>query len=351
MLIKPISYADAGVDRNKSQASINSLSPLIESSFNKAVLNPLGGFAALYDLKTLINDYEEPVLVQSVDGLGTKTMIAGQLQHYGSLGYDLVAATANDILVYGAKALSLLDYVACATLEPQAVQSLMRGLIDACKEAGIALIGGETAEMPGVYQQGEYDVVGMITGVVEKQKIISGHAIQPGDRVFAFASSGLHSNGYSLARHLLFSQNHYRLDSYCTELGSSLGEALLRPHLNYSQPVLELLAQGVAIKGMAHISGGGIIDNLPRILPAHCAIEIKLGSWPIPPIFSFLQSLAPIEQSELYRCFNMGLGYILIAPQAEFKKAQNYLTKSNSPYRLYCIGEVIEGKKEVHLCA
>lgn len=346
-----LSYADAGVDISKSQDSLKALSPLIESTFSPAVLNPLGGFAALYDLKRLIQYYEDPILVQSVDGIGTKTMIARLMQDYKSLGYDLVAATANDILVYGATPLSLLDYVASANIEPQALQEIMQGMAQACKQANIALIGGETAEMPGVYQAGEYDLVGMITGVVDKQKIIRGTSIKPGDAVFAFASSGLHSNGYSLARHILFQKHHYQVDTYCADLGTSLGEALLTPHLNYSEPVLGLLKQGLAIKGMAHISGGGIIDNLPRILPPHCAITIKKNCWPIPPIFSLLQSLAAIEERELYRTFNMGLGYVLIAEAQEFKKAADYLKKIDSAYRLYYIGEVIEGKKDVHLCA
>ncbi|RUR11338.1 phosphoribosylformylglycinamidine cyclo-ligase [Legionella sp. km772] len=348
---KTLNYADAGVDIDKTNKAIKSLSPLIETTFSQALLNPLGGFAALYDLKAIMANYAEPVLVQSVDGLGTKTIIARLMQQYHQLGYDLVAATANDILVYGAKPLSLLDYVASDALEPETLKELLQGMIAACKQSKIALIGGETAEMPGIYRRGEYDVVGMITGVVDKAKIIQGSTIQPGDAVFAFASSGLHSNGYSLARHLLFHKHLFKLDAYRDDLGQTLGEALLEPHLNYTEPVLSMLEQGIIIKGMAHISGGGIIDNLPRVLPDHCAIEINKHRYPNLPLFSFLQSLAPIAEQELYRTFNMGIGYVLIGAQQELSNAAAYLTKHESTYKLYYIGHVVEGKKEVHLCA
>jgi len=350
-MLKPIRYADTGVDIDKSNSAIKDLSPLIESTYTKAVLNPLGGFAALYDLKTLVQDYEDPVLVQSVDGIGTKTIIARLMQQYDSLGYDLVAATANDILVYGAKPLSLLDYVACDALNPDAFKDLIQGLTTACKQANISLLGGETAQMPGVYQPGEYDIVGMITGIVDKKKIILGKNINPGDGVFAFASSGLHTNGYSLARHLLFNKHKFTVNTYLADLAKPLGEVLLEPHLNYTQPVLELLKHALPIKGMAHITGGGVIDNLPRILPPNCSFELRKNSWPVPPIFSLLQDLGHIEERELYHTFNMGIGYVLIADSQLLKKANELLTKNDSTYKLYLIGHVVEGNKEVHLCA
>ncbi len=350
-MLKPIHYSDAGVDRDKSQATLKNLSPLIEGTFSKAVLNPLGGFAALYDLKTLINDYEEPVLVQSVDGIGTKTIIARLMNQYHSLGYDLVAATANDILVYGAKPLTLLDYIASDVLDPQAIKDIVQGMAQACQQSNISLLGGETAEMPGIYQPGEYDLVGMITGVVEKKKLILGNTISPGDGVFAFSSSGLHSNGYSLARHLLFKEQKLNINAYRSDLDKTLGEALLEPHLNYTQAVLHLLDHQLPIKGMAHITGGGVIDNLPRILPKNCAIEIKKNTWPVPPIFSILQDLGRIEESELYRTFNMGIGYVLIADEPFLKQANELLVRNYPTYKLYPIGHVVEGTKEVHLCA
>lgn len=350
-MLKPTQYSDAGVDINKANATINELGPAITATFSKDVLSPLGGFAALYDLKSVLHDYEEPVLVQSVDGIGTKTMIAGLMNRYRGLGSDLVSATSNDILVCGAKPLTLLDYVATDRLQPHAIKELILGIGEACQHYGISLVGGETAEMPGVFKAHELDVVGMITGVVEKKKIISGKDIVPGDNVFAFASSGLHTNGYSLARYLLLQQKQWSLDKIIDGLEKPLGELLLEPHSNYSKPVHLLLEHQLPIKGMAHITGGGLFDNVPRILPHHCAVEINKGTWPIPSLFFILQDLGKMNELELYRTFNMGIGYILIGDSSILSIANQLLELSYPQYKLHCIGQVVEGTKEVRLCA
>ena len=350
MLVKPIRYKDAGVDIDKTNATLNQLKQDIEATFSKAVLNPLGGFAALYDLKHLFAEYKEPVLVQSVDGLGTKTIIARLMNQYQSLGQDLVSATANDILVYGAKPLTLLDYIATSRMNAAALSQLVKGIAKACHQEHIALVGGETAQMPGIYHREEHDVVGMISGVVEKSKIITGETITPGDGVFGFASSGLHTNGYSLARHLLFTQQPWKVDSTLDELDKPLGELLLEPHINYTKPVLSLLQHQLIIKGMAHITGGGLLENIPRILPEQCAVEIKKNSWPQQPIFTLLQQLGRISDKEMYRTFNMGIGYIIIGELSLFTSASTLLNQLYPHYKLYHIGQVISGTKEIKLC-
>jgi phosphoribosylformylglycinamidine cyclo-ligase len=350
MLLTPIHYKDAGVDIDKTNATLNNLKPEIEATFSKAVLNPLGGYAALYDLKLLFQNYKEPVLVQSVDGLGTKTIIARLMNQYHSLGHDLVSATANDILVYGAIPLTLLNYIATDQINSAALSQLIKGITQACQQFNIALVGGETAEMPGIYHRDEHDVVGMITGVVEKEQIITGQAITPGDSVFAFTSSGLHTNGYSLARHLLFEQQQWSVDSTPEELDKPLGELLLEPHINYTKPILSLLENQLPIKGMAHITGGGLLDNLPRILPHHCAVEIKKNSWPQQALFALLQKLGGIGDYEMYRTFNMGIGYIIIGEMNLLTKANLVLSQAYPDYKLYQIGQVIPGTKEIQLC-
>lgn len=351
MPITPIHYRDAGVDIDKTNTTLEKLKPNIEATFSKSVLNSWGGFAALYDLKSLLEEYNEPLLVQSVDGLGTKTIIARLMNQYHSLGQDLVSATANDILVYGARPLTLLDYIATSRINAAALSQLVEGIAQACQQSNIALVGGETAEMPGIYQHEEYDVVGMISGVVEKEKLITGHNITPGDAVFGFTSSGLHTNGYSLARHLLFDQHQYTIDSKPDELDKPLGELLLAPHINYTRPVLSLLENQLPIKGMAHITGGGILENIPRVLPNQCSVTIKKNSWPQQPLFELLQRLGGVSDHEMYRTFNMGIGYIIIGEGSLLPKANRVLSQTHPDFTLYQIGQVIAGPKEIQLCA
>ncbi|MBV8803040.1 MAG: phosphoribosylformylglycinamidine cyclo-ligase, partial [Gammaproteobacteria bacterium] len=252
-----IDYKSAGVDIHAGNEAVNRIKQSVESTFTKQVLTPLGSFGAMYDLQPIFQNYTHPVLVQSIDGVGTKTIVARMMNKFDTLGIDLVSATANDIIVLGAKPLTLLDYIANDTLQPNIIEQLVSGMVLACRENEISLIGGETAEMPGTYLPGEHDLAGVITGIVEKDKAILGNNIKPGDIVFAFASSGLHTNGYSLARKLCFNVANWSIDHYVPELQCTIGEALLKPHINYTRPILHLLNNNIPIKGMAHITGGG----------------------------------------------------------------------------------------------
>ena len=281
-----IDYKAAGVDIHAGNEAVKRIKKSVESTFSSAVLTDIGSFGALYDLKAIMQTYQHPVLVQSIDGVGTKTIVARMMNKFDTLGMDLVSATTNDIIVMGAKPLTLLDYIANDRLNPDIVEQLISGMVTACRENHISLVGGETAEMPGTYLPGEHDLVGIITGIVEKDKVILGKNIAPGDTVLAFASSGLHTNGYSLARKLLFEIGGYSIDSYLQECQRSVGEVLLEPHINYTRPVLHLLQQNVPIKGMAHITGGGLLENIPRILPNGCRVEINQEQGLIPPKFA-----------------------------------------------------------------
>lgn len=348
--MKTVDYKSAGVDIHAGNETVKRIKKSVEETFSPEVLTGLGSFAALYDLKTIIRDYQQPVLVQSIDGVGTKTIIARMMNKYDTLGIDLVSATTNDIIVLGAKPLTLLDYIANEKLNPETVEQLVSGMVKACRDNGISLVGGETAEMPGTYLPGEHDLVGIITGVVEKDKAITGKNIAPGDVVLAFTSSGLHTNGYSLARKLFFDIGKYRIDAAIPELSRSLGEVLLEPHINYTRPVLHLLEQGVAIKGMAHITGGGLLENIPRVLPAGCAVEINQNSWPQQAVFTLLRELGHLDDNEMYRTFNMGIGLVMIGAAGSKEKAEAAL-KNFPQFKVYEIGHVVKGDKKVILCA
>jgi phosphoribosylformylglycinamidine cyclo-ligase len=251
--------------------------------------------------------------------------------------------------VLGAKPLTLLDYIANDKLSPAIIEQIITGMVAACRENGISLVGGETAEMPGTYLPGEHDLVGIITGVVEKEKAILGKNITPGDTVLAFTSSGLHTNGYSLARKLCFEMAKMKIDSHVSELQTTIGEALLEPHINYTRPVLHLLQEGVAIKGMAHITGGGVLENIPRVLPANCSVVINKKAWPQQPLFNLLCQIGNLADSEAYRTFNMGVGLIMIVSPEEITKAQKALTLFPE-FKLFEIGVVTQGERRVQLC-
>ena len=271
-----IDYKVAGVDITAGNEAVNEISPLVKKTFNDNVLTGLGGFGSLFDLKTLVQDYQNPVLVQSIDGVGTKSMVAVKAGAFKNLGRDLFSAACNDIVVMGAKPITFLDYLAFDTLKPHIVKELIEGMSEACCESGVALVGGEMAEMPGVYQAQEIDVVGVITGIVEKDKIINGQRIQEGDELWALSSSGLHTNGYSLVRKLCFEVGQMDLKKKYSSLNDeTLGEVLLRPHINYTNVVSDVLRAGVDIRGMAHITGGGLIENIPRILPEGLGAKIQ----------------------------------------------------------------------------
>lgn len=343
-----IDYKAAGVNIDAGNEIVKRIKEPLKKTFDSNVLSSIGGFASFYDLQSICRDYAEPVLVQSIDGLGTKPMIAKLMQNYNYLGDDLLSATCNDIIVCGAKPLTLLDYIGSSQLQPNEVVTIIESMSRACIANDVSLVGGETAEMPGVYRGQEYDIVGIITGVVEKQRCITGKDIVPGDSVLGFSSSGLHTNGYSLARKLCFEQNTHQVEDYISELGSTLGEALIAPHINYTKPVMALTQQ-FNIKGMAHITGGGVLENIPRILPADCDVALKNGSWPKPPIFDWLLNLADLNPQEAYRVFNMGIGYILIVDSELVNDILSFVACHFNHFSLYEIGTVAAGKKQVHL--
>jgi phosphoribosylformylglycinamidine cyclo-ligase len=350
IIMKTVNYKTAGVDIHAGNEVVKRIKESVESTFAPEVLTGIGSFASLYDLKSIAENYKHPVLVQSIDGVGTKTIIARMMNRYDTLGMDLVSATTNDIIVLGARPLTLLDYIANEKLNPRIVEQLVSGMVKACRENGISLVGGETAEMPGTYLKGEHDLVGIITGVVEKDKAILGKNIVPGDIVLAFTSSGLHTNGYSLARKLFFEVGDYRIDSQFSELNGTLGEVLLEPHINYTRPVLHMLDNNVEIKGMAHITGGGLLENIPRVLPQGCSVEINKNAWPQQPIFSLLRDLGRLDDSEMYRTFNMGVGLVMIGDENFAVQARAALKDFFPQFILHDIGRVVAGNKTVTLC-
>ena len=343
-----MNYKSAGVDIEAGNEAVRRIKRQVEKTFSPQVLTGIGSFGAMYDLKPLMDHYKHPVMVQSIDGVGTKMIVARMMQKFDTIGIDLVSATTNDIIVLGAKPLTLLDYIATDHLKPENIEEIVKGMAQACLENGISLVGGETAEMPDTYLKEEHDLVGVITGVVEKEEAILGTKITPGDVVMAFPSSGLHTNGYSLARKLLFDRGGYSVDSKIAELGQTVGEALLAPHINYTKPVLHMLDHRISIKGMAHISGGGVLENIPRVLPAHCGVEIQKTKCPIPPIFNVLKDLGQLDDAELYKTFNMGIGLVMVvSPDVVFEMHATLKEFPNFP--LYEIGRVVSGKAEVRL--
>jgi phosphoribosylformylglycinamidine cyclo-ligase len=303
-------YSRAGVNIDAGQKTVELMAEAIKATYGPEVLSNTQSFGGLYDISGL-SRMSSPVLVASTDGVGTKTKVAARLDRWDTIGHDIVNHCVNDILVQGARPLFFLDYVASARLVPEQIAAVVRGIAEACRAAGCALLGGETAEMRGVYQPGEIDLVGTIIGVVEKDRLIDGKRIGIGDVIIGLPSRGLHTNGYSLARVVLEDLNW--LESI-PELGCSVGEVLLIPHRSYLDPVLKLWDAGVDIRGLAHITGGGLLDNLPRILPADVGAVIRRGTWPELPIFNLIQWLGQIDELEMFRVFNMGLGMLVVIP-------------------------------------
>ena len=335
-------YKSAGVNIDAGNEAVERIKKGVQSTFTTNVLTGLGSFGSLYDLKPILNDYENPVLVQSIDGVGTKTIIARKLGKFNTIGVDLLSACTNDILVMGARPLTFLDYIANDKLRPDTIEEIVAGMVQACRETGVSLVGGETAEMPNTYFPGEHDLVGVITGVVEKDKIITGEAIQPGDMVLGLPSSGLHTNGYSLARKLFFEIGSYGVNDMIPELEKSVGLTLLEPHINYTNNVFAVLDKEINVKGMAHITGGGLIENIPRILPDGCSVEIYKESWPSLPIFDLMQSIGSVDEDEMYRTFNMGIGMIIIVAPGQVNNIKKTID-------LYEIGFVVAGGKQVNI--
>jgi phosphoribosylformylglycinamidine cyclo-ligase len=338
-------YAKSGVDIEKGKEVVQKIKDYVKSTHTNAVLADIGSFGGLYDLGEILKLYKHPVLVQSIDGVGTKLSIARMANKYDSVGEDMVGHSCGDIIAMGAKPITFLDYVANETLEPKVMEEIVKGMAKACKVAGVAIIGGETAEMPGIYVKGEHDIAGCITGIVEKDKIITGEKIQEGDIILGLPSSGLHTNGYSLARKLIFEKAGYKIDTKIPELGMTVGEALLKIHTNYSKQVSSILDKEIEIHGIAHITGGGFIENIPRILPKNLDAEIKKGSWPMLPIFSFLQKLGNVSEAEMYTAFNMGIGMILVAKEEDREQIEKILKEK----KIFFIGKIKRGKGMVIL--
>jgi len=339
----PITYADAGVDIDRANRTKKRIKYLAHKTFTRGVLSEIGGFGGLFAVDK--TKYIDPVLVSSVDGVGTKLKVAFEMKVHHTIGADLVNHCVNDIAVQGATPLFFMDYLATGKLEPEVAEKVIEGLAEACKHNGCALIGGETAEMPGFYPEGEYDLAGFIVGVVERERIITGKAVEVGDVILGLPSNGLHTNGYALARKLLFEVGHYTPESYVNELKGKVGNELMKTHKSYWPSVKRLLADGECVSAMAHITGGGITENLPRVLPRGVAAVIEINSWPVPPIFEHLQQLGNVPRDEMLRTFNMGLGMLLVVPSKKFKKAQTLLERAGE--KAFTVGRIVKGDRKV----
>ncbi|WP_353073905.1 phosphoribosylformylglycinamidine cyclo-ligase [Tunturiibacter gelidiferens] len=339
---KSISYADAGVDITSGDRSKQRIKMLARKTFNRQVLSEIGGFGGLFALD--LEKFPNPVLVSSADGVGTKLKVAFELGIHHTVGQDLVNHCVNDIAVQGATPLFFLDYLATGKLEDMVIERVVQGISEACKANGCALIGGETAQMPGFYADGEYDLAGTIIGAVSRDKIITGEHIQIGDVLVGLPSNGLHTNGYSLARKLLFEVAKYGPEQYINELKDKTGAALMRTHRSYLS-VIKKLTGAEVVSGMAHITGGGITENLPRILPKGMGALIDRASWTVPPLFEHLQQLGNVDEDEMLRTFNMGIGLIAVIPAEKIKKAKAILNRANERHCL--IGRVVRGERKV----
>jgi phosphoribosylformylglycinamidine cyclo-ligase len=337
-----VDYKASGVDIDAGTEAVRRIRGLARSTFTSGVLSDIGSFGGLFSLDAA--RLREPVLVSSADGVGTKLKVAFMADRHDTIGADLVNHCVNDILVQGAEPLFFLDYLGTGRLLPHVAEQIVSGMARACRENGCALLGGETAEMPGFYADGEYDVAGFIVGLVERTRLIDGKAIAAGDVLLGIPSSGMHTNGYSLARRIAFEHLKLKVDTFVPELGCSVGEALLETHRSYLPLIKPLLGAGI-IKGMAHITGGGITDNLPRVLPQGTAASVRLGSWEVPPLFSWLQRSGSVPSDDMLRTFNMGVGLILVAAREHVASLTESLTAAGeSGTRV--IGEIVRAPAE-----
>lgn len=341
-MTKSVTYSDSGVDIDAANRATAKIKELARQTFNERTLSEIGSFGGMFD--GAFPKLRQPVLVASADGVGTKLKIAFLTGVHNTIGCDLVNHCVNDILVQGARPLFFLDYIATGKLSPDVVAGIVSGVTNGCRENGCVLLGGETAEMPGFYADGEYDVAGFIVGVVDRDKVIDGKEISPGDDVLALPSVGLHTNGYSLARKLLLEVAGFTVNTNLDTAGQTVGETLLQPHLSYLSPLNDLL-DGGSIKGLAHITGGGLIENIPRILPEGTAVEIQRGSWPVLPIFTLMQQLGSVPDTEMYRTFNMGVGMVIICARQNTDSLQSHFKAIGEP--CFSIGTVIPGHQEV----
>lgn len=341
-MTKPISYSDAGVDIDAATRATDRIKELARTTFNQRTLSDIGSFGGMFD--GAFPNLSEPVLVASADGVGTKLKIAFATGIHNTVGRDLVNHCVNDILVQGARPLFFLDYIATGRLSPDIVASVIEGIARGCRENGCVLLGGETAEMPGFYHEGEYDIAGFIIGVVDRKNVIDGKTITDGDVLLALPSVGLHTNGYSLARKLFFEIAGYEPQTPLPSLGMTAGEALLQPHVSYLKALDGLLSSGI-IKGLAHITGGGLTDNIPRILPEGTGVEIRKGSWPVLPVFKLMQQLGQVSETEMYRTFNMGVGMVIVCAADHREEIREYVREHES--ECYEIGKVVSGNNDV----
>ena len=335
-------YKTSGVDIDAGNETVRRIKALARSTFTSGVLSEIGSFGGLFRLDT--TGWKEPILVSSADGVGTKLKVAFMTQRHRTIGIDLVNHCVNDILVQGARPLFFLDYLATGHLQPEVAEQIVEGLARACKDNGCALLGGETAEMPGFYADGEYDLAGFIVGAVDSELLIDGRSISVGDVLIGLPSTGLHTNGYSLARRIAFEHLGLAVDTQVEALGGTVGDVLLTPHRSYLHAVYPLVAKG-AVKGMAHITGGGITDNLPRILPTGTAARVDRHTWSVPPVFEWLQASGGVPVDDMFRTFNMGIGLILVCPPALAETVLDDLrARHEEPV---VIGEIVRGQQNV----
>ena len=339
---RAITYADAGVDIERSNRTKQRIKYLAHKTFTRGVLSEIGGFGGLFSVDR--KKYADPVLVSSVDGVGTKLKLAFDMHLHHTVGADLVNHCVNDIAVQGAAPMFFMDYFATGKLKPEVAEKVVSGIADACKQNGCALIGGETAEMPGFYPDGEYDLAGFIVGVVDRPKIVTGKDVAVGDVLIGLPSTGLHTNGYSLARKLFFEVAKYTPESYVSEIKGKVGAELMKTHKSY-WPIVRRMLDAEAVTAMAHITGGGITENLPRVLPKGTGAVVEIHSWPVPPIFQHMKAIGNVPDDDMMRTFNMGIGMILVVPAAKFKKVQTILDRCGE--KGYTIGRIVKGDKRV----
>ncbi|TYS16928.1 phosphoribosylformylglycinamidine cyclo-ligase [Rossellomorea vietnamensis] len=331
-------YKNAGVDIDAGYESVNRIKKHVERTKRKGMLGSLGGFGGMFDLSEL--GLKKPVLVSGTDGVGTKLKLAFMADRHDTIGIDCVAMCVNDIIVQGAEPLYFLDYIACGKAVPEKIESIVKGIADGCEMAGAGLVGGETAEMPGLYEIDEYDIAGFAVGACEKSSLITGDEISEGNMLVGLASSGIHSNGYSLVRKIFFNDHSYEMDTYMPQLGSTLGEALLTPTKIYVKPVLAAIKK-FSIKGMSHITGGGFIENIPRMLPEGLGAEINASRWELPELFKVMEELGSIPREEMYNIFNMGIGFVMAVDASEAEAAVDSFKEIGE--EAYLIGKVTSG--------
>lgn len=344
MTNNPMSYADAGVNIDNGNLSVEKMKPYVKSTFRPEVVTDLGGFGGLFALQK--DKYEEPILVSGTDGVGTKLDLAFKTGIHDTIGIDAVAMCVNDILVSGAEPLFFLDYLAVGQLDPDKVALVVKGISEGCKQAGCALIGGETAEMPGFYKKDEYDVAGFSVGIVDKKKIIDGTKVKVGDKLIGLASTGLHSNGFSLARKVLFERGGYDVNTVVEGFDKTIGELLLTPTKIYVPFVLALLEKYFEnVKAMAHITGGGLLENIPRVLPENIDAKIAKDTWEKPQVFNLIQEIGQVEEKEMYRTFNMGIGFVLVVDSEKVDEICDFFNTLGIESTQ--IGEIVEGDGKV----